>query len=231
MHLLDERSLGRTVDRINDSSFSTARIPAAERARAAAWIASRQGGPRCYCGLFAPTDADWAAPLALFTGEKVTTGAGRSHVLGQESYRALLVLKGRGRAVTDAINGACEGMVPRLVQASSRWGAALGDYCCGTCSVSVWRAMAAGAYPQIDAEAWLAAGLKSLRSHRKPSGDWRRYPLWYTLLALSEMDGDAAREERRYAAPALEKFLKRKAKSDAINARHRAVAERVLGLS
>ena len=34
---------------------------------------------------------------------------------------------------------------------------------------------------------------------------WRRFPFWYTVLALSEMDNAEARTELKYAATVLER--------------------------
>ena len=38
---------------------------------------------------------------------------------------------------------------------------------------------------------------------------WRRFPFGYTVLALSEMDNAEARQELKYAAPALERAASR----------------------
>jgi hypothetical protein len=49
---------------------------------------------------------------------------------------------------------------------------------------------------------------------------WRRFPFWYTVLALSEMDCAEARLELKYAAPALEQAASRAVPSS-VHARRR----------
>jgi hypothetical protein len=99
-------------------------------------------------------------------------------------------------------------------------------YCCGGCSVALWRHLAVGGLE--DAERRLAAGMRALKSHRKGDGRWQRFPFYYTLLALSEIDLPAAVREMRYAAPSCERVLKRSAKGDRFDRRRRLLAERVL---
>ena len=74
----------------------------------------------------------------------------------------------------------------------------------------------------------LAIGLKILKAHRNGAGRYRRFPLHYTMLALAEMDLPAALEEMRYAAPALERSLKRSGADDKFTERRALLAERVL---
>lgn len=71
-------------------------------------------------------------------------------------------------------------------------------------------------------------GAESLQQHRDGKGGWRRFPYYYTLLGLSEMHGRKVVEEMRYAAPGLERMLKRRGGRDRFAIRRRAVAERVL---
>jgi len=70
--------------------------------------------------------------------------------------------------------------------------------------------------------------MQHLREHRDDRGRWRRFPFYYTLLALTEIPGGPATAEMRYAAPGLERMLKRPGRADGFDLRRRAVAERVL---
>jgi hypothetical protein len=74
----------------------------------------------------------------------------------------------------------------------------------------------------------LAGGLKFLKEHRDGQGGWHRFPFHYTLLALSEMDGKAVAGEIRYAAPRLERMVKRRSRGGKYETRRRAVAKRLL---
>jgi hypothetical protein len=104
----------------------------------------------------------------------------------------------------------------------------LGRYCCGKCSVSLWRHLAAGGMSQPMRREWLAAGMAGLKAGRTGDGRWRSLPFWYALSAVEAIDSPAALAELRYAAPALQRLLKRPAGEDAYARRRRAVAERCL---
>jgi hypothetical protein len=69
--------------------------------------------------------------------------------------------------------------------------------------------------------------VRELKLLRTGDGRWRRFPFYYTVLALHEMNVKPALDELRYAAPVLERSLKR-ASGDKYAARRRTLAERVL---
>jgi hypothetical protein len=183
--------------------------------------------------MFAPTDLDWSRDLRLYTGERITTRAGRAHVLSEEACRALRLLDVDTRAVRDALGEAQLSLLPHLEQ-SEAWqkenrGRFRGEFCCGTCSVALWRNLAAGSFEEIDPGRWLAAGMRTLKETRDDRGGWGRYPFWYTCLALEEIDPPGAAAERRHAAPRLERVLRRRPKpDDRDDARRRALAGRIL---
>ena len=79
-----------------------------------------------------------------------------------------------------------------------------------------------------DNEKRLKAGLKALKNHRKGDGRWKRFPFYYTLLALSELDYKSAKDEMKYAAPVLECIIKRKVKDDKYSKRRHHLAEIIL---
>jgi hypothetical protein len=230
--VLDERSLAATVDAVEDARLRGRAIPKRAARDAARWIATRQGLPGAYRGLFAMTEDDWKHDLRLATGEKVTTRAGRAHILGEESARALLVLGVDTRAVRDALDAGWASMSPVLRQSAEykakHEGEPTGEFCCAACSVSVWRHMGAGGFPDLDPDRWLAEGMRTLARHRKGSG-WGRYPFHYTLLALGELDAPGAVEEIRFVARRLERAVRGKPRGEAPWAeRRRLVAERAL---
>jgi len=74
----------------------------------------------------------------------------------------------------------------------------------------------------------LSGGLDILRAHRHTDGGWRRFPFYYTLLALLEMDGKQASHEMAHAAPRLERIMARHGSEDRYASRRRAVAKQVL---
>lgn len=107
-------SLAVAVDDVDRAHFAGETIAPGRRAELAAWIAVQQGQPRSYAGLPAPTPADCALPLRLFTGEAVRSGAGRAHILGEEACRALILLGDQSVTVQEALARASAGMLARL---------------------------------------------------------------------------------------------------------------------
>lgn len=232
MGIVNRSSLAATVDAVNEAVFYGRKLAKADRAQAAAWIASRQGRPGSYAGMFAPTAKDRNEGIRLFTGERFATRAGVAHVLGEEACRTLIQLNVRARAVRDVIERASVGILERMKEAEQRERNAgrpfLGEYCCGKCSVALWRHLAVGGLPDAKPERWLTAGMKALRAARDGTGRWGRYPFFYTLLALSEIDTPGARREMKYAAPTVERTLKRTQPPDRYAERRGVLAERIL---
>ena len=222
MNLVNRDSLAATLDTINEAFFSGQPPSEDQRQEAARWIAGRQGLPHAYAEMFAPTPGDFAGGVRLFTGERVRSGAGIGHILGEEACRALLLLGVGDSEVDGALKRASRGMLGRLANDPRPDGM----YCCRTCSPALWRHLAAGGLDE--AEARLTAGMKALRSHREGNGRWGSFPFYYTLLALSEIDIPPAREEMRHAAPACERYLKRSASGETHDRRRRSLAETVL---
>jgi hypothetical protein len=223
MSLIHPSSLAQTLDALNEAFFFGKQLTKAGKEAAAKWLAGRQGLPRAYADMFAPTERDFKEGLTLFTGEKIATRAGVSHILGEETGRALLLLGVQNTAVNNALERASQGIAARLSNC-----AAPGGYCCGKCSVALWRHLAVGGLQEINPERWLEGGIKTLSQYRDHSGRWGRFPFYYTLLALSEIDLPSARQEMRYAAPICERLLKRAESMDKFAQRRRILAERIL---
>lgn len=223
MPLVDPSSLALTLDAVTEALFFSRAIPRSERVEAATWIAGRQGLPGSYAGMFAPTKVDFGK-TRVFTGEAIASRAAIAHVLGEEGIRALELLNVGAPGVRAALARAKEGMEARLTDTASR---PMGMYCCGTCSCAYWRDLAAGGL--IRAEARLAQGMKEMKARRLGTGKWRLFPFFYAVLALTEIELPAARAELRYAAPALERYLKRPPRESSLTSQRRhAVAERAL---
>jgi hypothetical protein len=221
--LINQSSLALTIDSVNEALFYNQSLSKSEKAQVAKWIASRQGMNGSYANMFAPTAKDFQNGTTLFTGEKITTRAGLSHILGQESCRALLLLNITSANIKSALERAAAGFMERMklyIEANK------GMYCCATCSCALWRHLSAGGLE--NGERILTNGLKTLKSFRDGKGRWKKFPFYYTLLVLNEMKLPAARKEIQYAAPACERLLKRKTKKDKINKRRHILAKRIL---
>jgi hypothetical protein len=221
--LIDHNSLASTLDSVNEAFFYNRPLSKSDRVQVAKWIASRQGMPGSYADMFAPTKADFQKGLTLFTGEKISTRVGLSHILGQESCRALLRLNVVSADVQSALKRATAGFLPMM---KHHLISDTGIYCCAACSCAFWKHLAAGGLQ--NGKRTLTAAMRTLESSRDGKGRWKRFPFYYTLLALIEMDFPAARNEMRYAARACERVLKRQLKKDKISQRRHLLAERIL---
>lgn len=199
-------SLAVLVDSIEQKRYFGQRIPARELHAAAREIASRQGLPGSYAGMFAPTRLDFRRGIRVFTGEPVRSGAATAHILGEECCRLLLKLHVKDRLVSAALARAETGMLERLKSPERIHARHVGFYCCGICTVSFWRHLAAGGLDHPVPR--FRDGLRALASCRSVDGRWKRFPFFYTLLALTELEIPEARTELRWAAPAAERSLK-----------------------
>ena len=173
--------------------------------------------------MFAPTKKDFQSGLVLFTGEKVSSRVGLSHILGQESSRALILLNVKSAGVKLALEIANAGFMEYLKKYLIP---KEGTYCCATCSCALWRHLSVGGLE--NGERILAAGIRTLKSLRDGKGRWKRFPFYYTLLILNEIELPAARKEMQYSAQACERLLKRRMKKDRISRRRYILAERIL---
>ncbi|MCD6405885.1 MAG: hypothetical protein J7M19_08660 [Planctomycetes bacterium] len=223
MGLVKAGSLAATVDAVNDAFFYGRKLSESQRRAVAKWITGCQGAPGAYANMFAPTARDFEAGIRVFTGEPFKSRAGVAHKLGQEACRALSLLDVGLADVREALEKANKGIAERVRGNEPR---RPGMYCCGSCSVAMWRNLAVGGL--YDQERILAEGMKALKAHRDDKGKWGIFPFWYTLLAISDIDLPGALIEKRYAAPGCERLLKRRAKDDKHDKRRRVLAERIL---
>ncbi len=225
MNIVDPKSLADTIDNLNEAFFFGRTIPESERLDAAEWIAGRQIVPRKYAGMFAPARSEYDDGFRLFTGERIKSNAAIGHILGEEACRALILLDIKSDEIRAILEQATKGMLHAL----ENYGRPYGMYCCGTCTPALWRHLAVGGLD--NQEKRLKAGMKILKTYRDGKGRWKRFPFYWTLLALSEIDMPAAKEEIRYTASVLERIVKRPAKDDKYARRRKALAENVLALN
>jgi hypothetical protein len=232
MQLLHTDSLAKTVDACNDALlFDHTRCKNARR-RAAVWIASRVGQPGGYHGLPALTPSDCRGAYVLFTGEKVSSDAARRHVLGEEACRVMRMMvvnddRLNRPDVVAAVREAERELVTEILDSpANRKDGSEGTFCCGTCSVALWRNLLAGGMNRRRER--LKSGLGILKAERDGKGRWKRFPYWYTLSALIEMPGRLPDEEIEYAAPGCERLLRRTEKDDPHERRRREIARRAL---
>jgi hypothetical protein len=224
--LIHKTSLSETVDAIHEARFEGRALGADERKQAALWIAARQGLPGAYGDTFAGFPHERSKGIVLFTGERINSASAR-HILGEEASRALRALRVRDARVSSALDRASEGLMRCLARAAGDpRNTNPGRYCCGKCTVGLWRNLLAGGLDRQDER--LQRGVEHLPSMRDGQGEWRKFPFWYTVLALSEMDLPAAKKELAYAAPELERIANRNPAATTYARRRQALAQRAL---
>jgi hypothetical protein len=227
--LICEGSLSRTLDAIDAAVFENRELSPSERERTAAWIAARQGLPGAKSGTFAGFDLELREGVLAFTGERFTHASAR-HILGEEACRVLRSLNSSDASVQAALERADAGLTSAVAHAEhdTRHGNNPGAYCCGKCSVGMWRNLASGGLDRQEERLSRGVG-QFLRSNRSGGGRWRAFPFWYTVLALTEAGVAEARNELDYAAPLLERAARRRPSPTAVHgARRHEIACRAL---
>jgi len=215
-------SVVATVDAINDAHYARIPLSAADRAAAARFIAGRQGLPGSYSGMFAGVGSE-AKGIRLYTGERITSASAR-HILGEECCRALRLLKVKDAQVSAALSSAESGLSEALDRAERHPRFInIGLFCCGKCSVGLWRNAVSGGLDRREKR--LTLGVRHLKTARKGDGEWRKFPFWYTVLALADIDSREARAELAYARPHIERILNAPARGESAR-RRRLLAER-----
>lgn len=204
--LIDEGSVSATLDAVNAALFEGRELRASERKRVARWLVARHGLAGAYANTFAGFDGERKAGILTFTGERITSASAR-HILGEETCRTLRMLAVSDKAVERALDAAEQGLRERFAHWRDVRRGSPGLFCCPKCSVGLWRNLLAGGLDEQRER--LRQGVSELRKHRDGHGKWRGFPFWYATLALHEMAGPEAKAELKYAAPLLERTLKR----------------------
>ncbi len=219
------QSLSITLDRINERHFLGESFDRTEAERTLDWLAGRFGTDSAYAGTFGITEQDRQSKLYTFTGERLQSASLR-HIHAEETCRAIILLNRRvGRDRLPELESATSMLLGCFVQAHAR-GRQYGTFCCGACTVSLWRHMAVGGLG--DYARYLDEGVGVLMSHQDGAGAWRRFPFYYTLLALSEVDTPNSRRAMSYALPECERRLRTIRRNTPFGTRRYRLLSRIL---
>ena len=102
-----------------------------------------------------------------------------------------------------------------------------GMYCCKSCSCGLWLNLSSGG-PYSDGQ-MVKAGLNLLKRYRDNKGRWKGFPYYYVLHILNELESRLAFDEMRYAAPLIEKNLKKnKTEVSKYDVRRNFIREQIL---
>ena len=198
MSILDSTSLVNTLDRFNQRILSGEGVPRSEGLEVARWIAGQQGLAGNYRGMFAPTPDDFEHGIHVYSGEAITHASAR-HIMGQEAARAICLL-GCQDVEVQAAYARATAWIPTVSEAHTH-----GTFCCGRCTPAFWRHYWVADFP--DKELLLTRGLEALKAMRLSDGTWGRYPFFYTVLTLLDIDLAQARAELQYARPVMQRYL------------------------
>jgi len=194
------RGLGELLSWLEENHFRSEGISPSARKYFSCLLAERSQKKRGFKGCFpAPTDRDLGTLTIPLTREPLRSGHALPHLLGEEACRALRHLDSGLRSVSRVLETVDREMEKDLQQ---DWKPGReGIFCCGTCTVAVWRHMLAGGFQKFAEEGWLEEGLKTLRKRRTRQGGWRGFPFIYTLSALWMMPQGSALAEIFHSKP------------------------------
>ena len=215
-------SLAGTIDATDDALQQGMDLTPEDRAAVAAFLLEREVAAGRNAGAFAPTAADLSGGVRLYTGEPLRTKLATWNVLTAEAARLLVLLR--------EPEGACPGAVERAAKwlAVSCFGAR--DCVVGECAHSFAAHLrflsAAGAEASV-----VVRAVNVLNDHRDGNGRWHRFPFYYTLLTLTEIQAEPARLELRYAIRACERVRGRRGSDEVYGERRAGVIDRVLALA
>jgi len=215
-------SLARTIDATDDALQRGKGLPPEERAAVAAFLLERGVVSGRNAGAFEPTTVDFANGVRLYTGEPLRTKLATWNVLTAETARLLVLLR-------ESVE-----VPPGVVERAAKWLAVscfgARDCVVGECAHSFIAHLrflsAAGAEASV-----VVRAVNVLNEHRDGNGRWHRFPFYYTLLTLTEIQAEPARLELRYAIQACERVRRRAPNGDVYGGRRARVVDRVLALA
>lgn len=226
MPLLNKTSLYKTVDNVNEAFFYGKRIPGKEAKELVTWISSRLDTEYSYNRSFGVTKKDMTGKVCTFTGEPLRSHASMRHIMAEETCRVLLLLnKFTGQKTEEPLERTYREFY-RMLRDSEAAGKHPGTFCCGPCTVGLWRHLAVGGLPHYADN--LDEGIAVLHDFHDGGGRWGRFPFFYTLLALSEIDHPIAQKEINYAQPECERVFKRLRKDNIFSERKRDLLLKVM---
>ncbi len=219
--LIDETSLSATIDAFNAQLAEDARLDAEEEVEVVSFLLGRQIGSGRNGGMFALSAGEYEAGVHLFTGERLRTRIAARSVLTLGATRILSAIGGDRVDVQEALARASAVMRRACFAAA---------HCViGECAHSSIAYMRDAAIDRTGARRkWIEDHIRVICAHREGNGRWKRFPFYYTLLALSEVGTPSANAELDYARPACERVVRR-ASTGVYGVRRKSLLRRVLG--
>lgn len=204
MKILDKKSLYITVDNFNESHFYGQSITLNEAVRTIKWIQTRSDTKYSYAKGFGITEYDMKTNVYLFNGDKILTHASLRHIMAEEAGRTVRLLNKKIKTEIPELK-IYENNLRKGIDHSENQGYPEGWFCCAPCTVALWRYMIAGGLKIYSNK--LYKGLKILKTFRDGNGEWKRFPWYYLLLLLSELNHPLSKAEIKYSLKLSEKRL------------------------
>lgn len=226
--LLNKSSLSSTVDKINEIYFVKKSFSEYNVDETVKWILSRYDTKYSYNKSFGLTEQDMNSKLRTFTGEVLNSPASNRHIHAEEASRALNILKKYTSLKMPELEKS-ESDFLKIFKANEKAGKPEGTFCCGPCTVSLWRNMSAGGLGAYSKK--LNKGYSVLQTFRKGNGEWSRFPFYYTLSVLYEtFKLPNAGKEIEYAYDQCIKKIKRLKGNDKYAERKHELLKRIIEL-
>lgn len=226
--LLNKSSLASTIDNVNNVYFYKNDFKDLDIDDTVKWILMRYNTEHSYNGSFGITDKDHKSHLKTFTGERLTSPASLRHIHAQEAGRALNILKKYTSVKMPELEESNKKFI-KIFMSDEKKGKHEGTFCCGPCTVSLWRNMAAGGYGNYAKK--LNSGFAILNNFRKNEGEWSRFPFYYTLSVLLESKKlPNAKKEIEYAFDKCSRRIKTIRGNDKYAERKHELLKRILDL-
>lgn len=225
MILLNKTSLAQTIDNVNEAFFYRKKISKSEANDITRWICSRFNTEYSYNGSFGLTSKDMKSKIYTFTGERLSSPASLRHIMAEEASRVLIQLSEITGKKINELEQSSQRLI-KNIKYSWTEGKPIGTFCCGPCTVGLWRHMSVGGFGSYSKN--LPKGIEVLEKYKDKSGTWGRFPFYYTLLALSEVNHPAARKEIEYALPKIEKKLSRLKNTGKFTQRRKDLLQRLM---
>lgn len=226
MKLLNKTSLYQTIDNVNEYLFYGNTISKKEAGDLIYWISSRLDTEYSYNKSFGVTSKDMKDKVFTFTGERLSSPASMRHIMAEETSRVLRQLsKITGKKVPAIMKS--DKRLLMGVKATEAAGKPVGTFCCGPCTVGLWRNMAVGGLGSHSKK--LTKGIEVLKKFRDGKGAWGRFPFYYTILALSEVNHPTAKNELNYAKDLINRKLNRINTKSKFSKRKRDLLMKVTG--
>jgi hypothetical protein len=179
-----------------------------------------QSGRRA--GLFALAPEDWEHKPRLWTGEPIRTRLAAEQVFSQEAARLLSRLARGDPAVDRAVTMSAARLAETCYALQH---CTIGE--CATSFIGYVRLLAEVLGEAAHAE--IAPRVQTLCQHRLRDGRWRRFPLFYTVLVLTELRLPAARDELLYARDACLRAVRHNSVDEPYAGRRARLVEEAFG--